>query len=695
MRIQKNIHFLFLLFISTFITSNVLAYDLTISGQLDGDYWSLESIYTSNAASCSVEDGADATLEANEKVILKPGFHAKSGSTFTAKIGTVLDNDNDGMPDEWEPLYDLDPGDPNDALVDDPRDGDGYCNLREYLSNSDPTTQDIPQTTSEWEWRYFSGEITYVHPDYPNPWGIDLDTTVSGSANFHPDLFYDPEWYYVGIDGGSLEVNIFGSLETLSFGSNDRTPFGPYLLLHAFNDLRSINLDEYFGENDAYYFFTPPYEGLDHIFEIKGYGGSTLLRGKFYFNEIIYVDNDFGNQAPGTGKKNDPFHEIQDAINAQDAINGAESKGIIMVADGVYNVPSVDGIDFGGEEIALVSKNGPERTIIDCQGSGRAFYFHTNETNTSILAGFTIKGAANGGIVCESGASPEIKNCLITDNVGAYGGIYCSASSPTITNCLITNNISSSNGGGILCSGGCIPTITNCTIVGNTATSGGGIGCDGSTAFVTNCIIWDNAPDQTSSSPLVTYSDIQGAVFPGVGNITEDPLFRDDYHLHAGSPCINTGDPTFVPQTLPDYDMDREERPKESRYDMGVDEFFDYDLDGMPNYWEQLYGLDIESDADSGVSNDLDILTNLEEYNAGTDPNDIDTDEDGMDDWWELEYLFNPLFNDAEDDEDDDELTNYQEYIIKSDPRQASDPATGSYFHYDAFGRIKLIIEKK
>ena len=48
-----------------------------------------------------------------------------------------LDTDGDGMPDEWERKYGLNPFDPSDATQD--MDGDGFTNLEEYLAGTDPT----------------------------------------------------------------------------------------------------------------------------------------------------------------------------------------------------------------------------------------------------------------------------------------------------------------------------------------------------------------------------------------------------------------------------------------------------------------------------------------------------------------------------------------------------------------------------
>ena len=64
---------------------------------------------------------------------------------------------------------------------------------------------------------------------------------------------------------------------------------------------------------------------------------------------------------------------------------------------------------------------------------------------------------------------------------------------------------------------------------------------------LTNCILWGDSQDEIvedTSSPTVTYSDIQGG-YSGDGNINADPLFIDadngDFHLTADSPCIEAG----------------------------------------------------------------------------------------------------------------------------------------------------------
>ncbi|NIQ05793.1 MAG: hypothetical protein GWO20_08740, partial [Candidatus Korarchaeota archaeon] len=72
----------------------------------------------------------------------------------------------------------------------------------------------------------------------------------------------------------------------------------------------------------------------------------------------------------------------------------------------------------------------------------------------------------------------------------------------------------------------------------------------------------------------------------------------------------------------------------------------DTDQDGMPDPWEEQYGLDPET-ANAGEDPDDDGLTNLEEYNLGTNPTKEDTDDDGMPDGWEVEQDFDPTADDA------------------------------------------------
>ena len=80
---------------------------------------------------------------------------------------------------------------------------------------------------------------------------------------------------------------------------------------------------------------------------------------------------------------------------------------------------------------------------------------------------------------------------------------------------------------------------------------------------------------------------------------------------------------------------DEDENTESCDITVTVREPRDTDSDGMPDSWEETYGLDTETD-DSEDDADGDELSNLEEYEAGTDPTTTDTDGDGYDDLFEL-----------------------------------------------------------
>lgn len=54
----------------------------------------------------------------------------------------------------------------------------------------------------------------------------------------------------------------------------------------------------------------------------------------------------------------------------------------------------------------------------------------------------------------------------------------------------------------------------------------------------------------------------------------------------------------------------------------------DADRDGMLDAWERGYGLDPLNPGDAGLDGDADGLTNLQEFQRGTDPRDSDSDDD-------------------------------------------------------------------
>jgi len=445
--------------------------------------------------------------------------------------------------------------------------------------------------------------------------------------------------------------------------------------------------------------------------------------------QTYYVDTGGDDAWDGLAPAWDGTHGPKSTIQA--AIDATYSFDEVVVADGTYAGEGNKNLDFGGRAITVRSASGaPETCIIDCEEDGRGLYFHRGETVDSVVSGLTItngRAEIGGGVYC-AGSSPNLTDCTIVNNEtggGNGGGVYCYGSNANFTNCTIMGNVGggswSTGGGGVACYGGnptlidctivdntavestsnargggvyceaSIPTLINCAIIDNESEDGGGVYCADSSptltncrilgnvgqagggvffghdsslmlinctfrgnwsslgggavyfystgpATLTNCILWgDTLPEIVGgySEAVLIHCDVQGGWDgEGEGNIDADPLLTPDGHLQAESPCRNAGDPDgdYADQT----DTDGEPRLVEGQVDIGVDEFLDTDDDGLPDWWEALY-FGSPTAADSEGDEDEDGWTNLEEYVIGTDPTQPPqtyyVDTTGDDDW--------------------------------------------------------------
>lgn len=171
-------------------------------------------------------------------------------------------------------------------------------------------------------------------------------------------------------------------------------------------------------------------------------------------------------------------------------------------------------------------------------GRGGAIYMYDGicSIQNSELLTNTAKGTAAGGIQGNQGYA-------------SGGGIHQNNGQLDFINSICSSNIATSShgtlGGGVYVNTG-IAYFENATIVWN---SNHGIRNNNGTVNAINSIIYFNTNNgvQLDGTIGVTYSDVQGT-YPGIGNINFNPVFISQTNLQIvpGSPCIDTGDTSFV-----------------------------------------------------------------------------------------------------------------------------------------------------
>ncbi len=180
-----------------------------------------------------------------------------------------------------------------------------------------------------------------------------------------------------------------------------------------------------------------------------------------------------------------------------------------------------------------------------------------------------------GGIGASSRATPTIRNSIIRNNTtsGSGGGINLGYSDALVSNCLIIGNNAGSRGGGVYSLQNA-SVFVGCTLSRNNAELGGAFYFTdfgaGKQSAIINSVLWgntakDGGPELAMDAQIrltVSYSDVAGGwakayikggakLVWGPGNIVASPKWVDplggDFRIGAGSPCIDAGDNTAVP----------------------------------------------------------------------------------------------------------------------------------------------------
>ncbi|MFO0837264.1 MAG: right-handed parallel beta-helix repeat-containing protein [Phycisphaerae bacterium] len=227
------------------------------------------------------------------------------------------------------------------------------------------------------------------------------------------------------------------------------------------------------------------------------------------------------------------------------------------------------GIAVGGQSVLIQGNTVENNVAVGDHGGGMFIGVVDAKVTQNVIRGNEVGraltyGWGGGLIIVGAGNSAELSfNVLYQNFAAGYGAaefvdegaradihhelIYSNLSKDS---CEAVSAISVDGGEGV----GSQVTIRQCTVVNNVCPNsvrGNGLQVEGlSTASVSNCIFWNNGGDDFAvagdSSLTVTYTCSQEPI-AGTGNFSADPMFvnasANDYHLAAGSPCIDAGDP--------------------------------------------------------------------------------------------------------------------------------------------------------
>lgn len=207
--------------------------------------------------------------------------------------------------------------------------------------------------------------------------------------------------------------------------------------------------------------------------------------------------------------------------------------------------------------------------------SGGALYIYGVRATIAASTFTTNSADKDGGALYNYRADGTIDSCLFVGNTAAGAGgalqnLY--NSSPTIVHCTFVAN-DAPNGGAVAALGGSNPLLSHSILWNNTATLGRGL--------YLGRYPWSSVPTATAT---IEYCDVEGdhdgtftesgcTIRWGSGNLATDPLFvassRGDYRLSADSPCIDAGDPKYLPETGR-TDLDGRRRLLGSAVDLGA-----------------------------------------------------------------------------------------------------------------------------
>jgi hypothetical protein len=558
------------------------------------------------------------------------------------------DDDDDGMPDGWEIIYGFNPIDDSDA--DDDKDNDGLTNLEEYQNGTLPSFYDTDMDSLS------DGDEVNIYGSNPNNKDTDGDGFDDGvEVNYETDPDNPDDYPPTGAISGTVYDGegavITGiSIELKAYQSSSACSIGAPGSVTG-SALSNEDTGEYtitgLPEGDYCIMATDP----GHDYATEYWNGDPDDPSSWDCDEGDYVPVVADETASSVDFELGPAGIITGKVTGSDTGGG----GLYFIYIQAWSEQCSGGVPVAS---ATTDTNG-DYTIYGLP-LGESFYVRT------FYFGF---------LPFTSGY-----NYINVWHDGETYAYHCEGVVPVAVEELTTINFE---------------LLTGETITGRVTDQQTGLGISyvGVTASTAQC-----------DGQVVAYAAIDAEGYYTIRGLPSG----ESFYLGAGAFAPYVGEWYYDVGMYGCYGATAV-LVGSSNIDFELD--VDLDGDGIPDGWEDSHGLNPDDDSDAGIDLDNDTLTNLEEYQNGTDLNDADTDDDGlndsdevnthgtnpadpdtendgMPDGWEVTHDLDPLSDDASGDPDDDGYTNLQEYSEGGDPNDSATPFPWELF-YPAFIKNK------
>ncbi len=191
----------------------------------------------------------------------------------------------------------------------------------------------------------------------------------------------------------------------------------------------------------------------------------------------------------------------------ESALAAASPRDTVRLAPGTYSGSSYRELTVDGNELVITSEQGPQATILDCGGRGRAFIVGGREDSRVRIDGLTIRNGrafsiggskGMGGAILVTTGNNVISNCILEDSFSSdLGGAVAALNTElSIVDSDIRGNVAdrqihSGNGGGIYADESLLD-IRRTNMSANVGDSGGGIYAEETDIRIVDCLLSGN-----------------------------------------------------------------------------------------------------------------------------------------------------------------------------------------------------------